>query len=107
MEKLLGKLEAEDENIKCYIQKLLITFSEKETRFSSVPQTLIDPLSEREIEVLQLMAEGLTNPEIASKLYLSLHTVKVHSRNIYNKLGVHNRTRAVILAREMGILPSN
>jgi len=66
---------------------------------------LIEPLSEREIEVLQLIAEGLTNQEIADRLFLSLNTVKVHSRNIYSKLDVHNRAQAVIRARTLGILP--
>jgi len=61
-------------------------------------------LSAREIEVLQLMAEGLTNQEIGSKLYLSLNTVKVHSRNIYSKIQVNNRTQAVAKARALGLL---
>jgi LuxR family maltose regulon positive regulatory protein len=74
---------------------------------SQVPESeLVEPLSEREIEVLQLIAKGLTNPEIASRLFLSLNTVKVHTRNIYGKLGVHNRTQAVARARALGILPS-
>jgi LuxR family maltose regulon positive regulatory protein len=63
-------------------------------------------LSDREIEVLQLIAEGLTNPEVGSRLYLSLHTVKTHTRNIYGKLGAHNRTEAVAKARALGVLPS-
>jgi LuxR family maltose regulon positive regulatory protein len=67
---------------------------------------LIEPLSERELEVLQLISEGLTNPEIASRLFLSPHTVKTHAHNIYSKLGVHNRTQAVTSARAWGILPS-
>jgi LuxR family maltose regulon positive regulatory protein len=67
---------------------------------------LVEPLSERELEVLQLIAEGLTNPEIASRLFLSLHTIKVHARNIYGKLGVHSRTQAVTRARDLGVLPS-
>ncbi len=66
----------------------------------------IEPLSEREIEILQLIAEGLTNPEIATRLVLSLHTVKTHTRNIYGKLDVHTRTEAVARARTLGILPS-
>jgi LuxR family maltose regulon positive regulatory protein len=66
---------------------------------------LIEPLSDREIEVLQLIAQGLTNPEIASRLYISLNTVKVHTRNIYGKLGVNNRTQAGARARALGILP--
>ena len=68
---------------------------------------LVEPLSEREIEVLQLIAEGLTNQEIASRLYLSLNTVKVHTRNIYGKLGVSHRMGAVARARALGILSSN
>jgi LuxR family maltose regulon positive regulatory protein len=66
----------------------------------------VEPLSERELEVLQLIAKGLTNPEIAARLFLSLNTVKVHTRNIYGKLGVNNRTQAVARARALGILPS-
>ena len=49
---------------------------------------VIEPLSGREIEVLELIAEGLTNQEVASRLFLSLHTIKAHTRNIYSKLGV-------------------
>ena len=70
----------------------------------AVETGFIEPLSEREIEVLQLIAEGLTNQEAANRLYLSLHTVKVHARNIYSKLGVKNRTEAVAKARALGII---
>jgi LuxR family maltose regulon positive regulatory protein len=66
----------------------------------------IERLTDREIEVLQLVATGLTNAEIATRLFLSLHTVKTHTRNIYGKLGVHTRTEAVARARALGILPS-
>jgi LuxR family maltose regulon positive regulatory protein len=65
---------------------------------------LIEPLSERELEVLRLLAEGLTNKAIGEHLYLALNTVKVHTRNIYGKLGVNNRTQAVVRARELGLL---
>jgi LuxR family maltose regulon positive regulatory protein len=64
----------------------------------------MEPLSDREVEVLQLIAEGLTNREIAQDLVLSPNTVKVHTYNIYGKLGVHNRTQAVARARVLGIL---
>jgi LuxR family maltose regulon positive regulatory protein len=70
------------------------------------PSSLVEPLSPRELEVLQLIAEGLTNPEIAARLYLALNTVKAHTRNIYGKLGVNNRTQAVARARALGVLSS-
>jgi LuxR family maltose regulon positive regulatory protein len=65
---------------------------------------LVEPLSARELEVLQLIAEGLTNQAIATSLFLALGTVKVHTRNIYGKLGVNSRTQAVAKARALGIL---
>jgi LuxR family maltose regulon positive regulatory protein len=64
----------------------------------------VEPLSAREREVLQLIAEGLTNQDVAARLYLSLHTVKVHARNIYAKLGVTSRTQAVAKGKALGIL---
>jgi LuxR family maltose regulon positive regulatory protein len=66
---------------------------------------MVEPLSDRELEVLQLIAEGLTNKEIAARLYLSPGTVKVHAHNIYGKLGVNGRTQAVAKARSLDILP--
>jgi LuxR family transcriptional regulator, maltose regulon positive regulatory protein len=63
-----------------------------------------EPLSTREIEVLQHIAAGRTNREIAARLYLSLYTVKAHARSIYHKLDAHSRTQAVVRARELGIL---
>jgi LuxR family maltose regulon positive regulatory protein len=64
---------------------------------------LSEPLSERELEVLDLIAEGLTNQEIASRLVLSLNTVKGHTRRIFDKLDVANRTQALAKARALGI----
>ncbi|MCA9927261.1 MAG: hypothetical protein KC419_02240 [Anaerolineales bacterium] len=64
----------------------------------------LEPLSERELDVLQHLAWGLSNQEIADRLYLSLNTVKVHTRNIYSKLDVHNRTQAAARAKELGLL---
>lgn len=63
-----------------------------------------EALSEREREVLQLIAEGLSNQDLAARLYLSPHTIKVHTRNIYGKLGVTSRTQAVAMGRNLGIL---
>jgi LuxR family maltose regulon positive regulatory protein len=68
------------------------------------PSEMVEPLSSRELEVLGLIAEGHSNQEIAAKLHLSLNTVKVHSSNIYSKLGVNSRTQAVAKAKTLGIL---
>jgi LuxR family maltose regulon positive regulatory protein len=68
--------------------------------------SLVEPLSDREVEVLELLADGLSNPEIAQRLFISLPTVKSHTRNIYGKIGVHNRKEAVVRARALGILSS-
>ncbi len=76
-------------------------------RLPALSDALIEPLSAREIEVLHLLAEGLTNREIAQRLYLSPNTVRVHTSHIYGKLGVHNRTQAVAKARSLGVLPSS
>jgi len=62
-------------------------------------------LSKRELEVLQLMAEGLSNHEIAERLYVSLSTVKTHSRNLFDKLGVSRRTQAIDRAKKLFIIP--
>jgi LuxR family maltose regulon positive regulatory protein len=62
------------------------------------------PLSPRELEVLQLVAEGLSNQEICERLFLALDTVKGHNRRIFEKLSVQRRTEAVARARELGLL---
>lgn len=67
-------------------------------------QSLIDPLTERELEVLSLIMDGMTNPQIAHKLVVSLGTIKSHCHNIYSKLGVNNRTQAAKRARELRLL---
>lgn len=66
---------------------------------------LVEPLTNREMEVLHLLAEGLSNAEIMGRLVISLPTVKSHTRNIYGKLDVHDRKAAVHRARELGIIP--
>jgi len=67
-------------------------------------QPLIEPLSQRELEVLRLIAEGLSNREICDRLFLALNTVKGHNRVIFGKLQVERRTEAVACARELGLL---
>jgi len=96
-----------------YIRRLLAAFpaeGQKEAKPPGPqgPETgLVETLSEREVEVLEYIAAGLTNREIAERLYLSLNTVKVHTRNLYGKLGVNSRTQAVARARELGILDNS
>lgn len=66
--------------------------------------SLVEPLSERELDVLRLMAAGLTNQEIASRLVVAASTVHWHTKNIYGKLSVHSRTQAVCKARQLGLV---
>jgi LuxR family maltose regulon positive regulatory protein len=72
------------------------------TRTIEIPEAT---LSQREIEVLTLIAQGKSNKEISAELYLAVNTVKRHAYNIYNKLGVNRRTQAVSLARQLGLIP--
>lgn len=62
-------------------------------------------LSKRELEVLQLMADGLSNKEIADKLFVSLSTIKTHSNNLFDKMNVERRTQAVDKGKRLGIIP--
>jgi predicted ATPase/DNA-binding CsgD family transcriptional regulator len=71
---------------------------------SSGSQPLVEPLSERELEVLRLIADGLSNRDIAERLVLSVGTVKVHTRNIYSKLNVSSRTQALAQASRYRLL---
>jgi ATP/maltotriose-dependent transcriptional regulator MalT len=72
---------------------------------SSFAQPLLSPLSQRELEVLQLLARGASNQEIAGALVLAAGTVKLHVSHILSKLGVKSRTQAILLARDLGLLP--
>lgn len=67
-------------------------------------ESLIEPLSARELDILRLIAQGLSNHEISERLYLALSTVKGHNRNIFDKLQVKRRTEAVALARKLRLL---
>jgi LuxR family maltose regulon positive regulatory protein len=68
------------------------------------PDTLIEPLSPRELEVIQLVATGASNPDISQQLFISVNTVKKHITNIFGKLGVTSRTQAVARARQLGLV---
>jgi LuxR family maltose regulon positive regulatory protein len=90
-----------------YTEKLRAAFgaTEKPTPTPVVAQPLIEPLSERELDVLHLLADGQTNWEIAQVLCVSVNTVKTHLKNIYGKLGVNNRRKAAAQAKELGLVP--
>ena len=66
-------------------------------------QLLLDPLTERELDILRLMGEGLTNREIAEKLVLEAETVRWYTKQIYSKLGVHSRTQASLRAKDLAL----
>jgi LuxR family maltose regulon positive regulatory protein len=91
--------------MQAYLQRLHAAFA---TRLSAPPNLALhpaaEPLTAREREVLHLIAEGLSNQELAARLHLSPQTVKVHTRNIYGKLGVTSRTQAVARGRDLGFL---
>ena len=89
-----------------YSRKLLAAFESKiAVDYIQQAQQLIEPLSARELDVLKLVAQGLSNREIAEWLFLALDTVKGYNRKIYAKLGVKNRTQAVNKANSLKILP--
>jgi len=92
-----------------YVNRLLADFGlEAEQPAIRSPQSairnLVEPLSPREIEVLQLVATGATNPQIAQRLFITVDTVKKHLSNIFGKLAVKNRTQATTRGRELGLL---
>ncbi len=94
-----------------YAQRLLSAFPQADwspqpgpAQQTERPEGLIEPLSDRELEVLRLIDQGLSNSEIAAKLVLSTGTVKVHSHNIFSKLGVSSRIQAVSKARALGLI---
>ena len=92
-----------------YVGKLLLAFGEvqsgsEKTQGLSRAQPLVEPLSQRELEILRLIAQGLSNQEIGERLFLALDTVKGHNRRIFDKLQVERRTEAVERARKLGLL---
>jgi LuxR family maltose regulon positive regulatory protein len=101
-----------------YVARLLAAFPERDTETRrqeakeigslspSLPisLSLAEPLSQRELEVLHLISQGLSNREISERLFLALDTVKGHNQKIFSKLQVQRRTEAVARARELGLL---
>jgi ATP/maltotriose-dependent transcriptional regulator MalT len=106
--------QAVDKNIhSSYARKLLTSLQTMHTDeivaqappgMGSKRSSMVEPLSERELEVLRLLASGLPPAEVAKKLYLSPYTLKAHTQNIYAKLAVHSRIEAINKARELNLL---
>ncbi len=84
-----------------FTNQLLVAHQDTQVSFT---EFLVEPLTKRELQVLQLIAQGLSNDEIGKKLYLALDTVKGHNRRIYGKLQVNRRTEAVARGRELGLI---
>ncbi|MCC6457334.1 MAG: helix-turn-helix transcriptional regulator [Caldilineaceae bacterium] len=99
--------------LSAYVDRLLIAFGPVQAAAEAPPsptrpanQHLVEPLTEREIEILRLVDSGLSNTEIASKLIVTVGTVKKHLNNIFGKLGVSSRTQALVYGRALDILQS-
>jgi LuxR family maltose regulon positive regulatory protein len=99
------------DRVLAYADKLLAAFAEEGVpaaspiqRRKSETQVLIEPLTERELEVLGLLATGMSNPEIADLLCIAVSTVRSHCKSIYGKLDVHRRWDAVERGRELGLI---
>jgi len=104
MVEMLSKLK--DKSLIPYAKRILALLESPHNGLSSpvILQPLIEPLSERELEVLRLIAQGLSNQEITRKLFVALSTVKGHNLRIFAKLQAKSRTEAVARARELGLL---
>ena len=76
--------------------------SAQEKEEKGLNEYLVNPLTQRELEVLQLICEGLTNKQIAERMFVSVHTVKSHNRHIFEKLDVRNRAQAMVMVSSFG-----
>ena len=86
------------------VRRAVTNLRRKPSAEPDTPPAYVEPLSKREREVLQLIAQGLSNEQAAERLFVSVSTVKTHLINIYSKLGVERRTQAVARAQELKLL---
>jgi len=102
------QLRNRDHPLSGYADKLLAAFTQPVAAPKSAivhqKSDMIEPLSERELEVLKLLRSELSGPEIARELMVSLNTMRTHTKSIYNKLGVNNRRMAIRRAEELSLL---
>jgi len=103
MKLLLERLKAEGGELKEYMLTLLAAFG-GESGLGSRAQPLVEAMSDRELEILRLMADGLSNREIAERLVITVGTAKSHVHHILEKLGTESRMQATAKARELGLL---
>ncbi|HEY4036625.1 MAG TPA: LuxR C-terminal-related transcriptional regulator, partial [Ktedonobacteraceae bacterium] len=112
---LLGKLREQQCQVgpTPYLDKVLAAFPQQSQTYKYQPkqekehikaQSLLDPLSQRELQILQLIVQGASNQDIAQELFLAINTVKRHVSHIFSKLGISNRVQAVKQARDLGLL---
>jgi len=100
--KLLGRLDLDQEGSR--YAGLITSALREPTEASTVHQPLLEPLSQRELEILALLAQDLSNKEIATRLFISIGTVKQHTHNIYGKLSVNRRRDAVLKAQSLSLV---
>lgn len=104
-EELVVAVHALDKGLLVAAPELLEIYFSNEAALEDLEiEPLIEPLTERETQVLQLLAQGLSNKQIGSKLHISEHTVKFHVSSVYGKLGAGNRTEAVRLGVHQGLI---
>jgi LuxR family maltose regulon positive regulatory protein len=103
-QKAAAKTDTTSKRLLTYTDKLLAAFSPPVPVEKSMPEAMLEPLSERELDILRLIASGRTNQEIAEILVIALSTVKSHINNLYGKLGTNRRTQAIAIARDLGLL---
>ncbi len=107
--RVLLKRLAISERLRAYVGKLLVAFTDLgevalASPSSDLQSQLAEPLTDRELEVLRLVAEGLSDRQMAERMTVVVGTVKRHLNNLYGKLGVHSRTQALARARELGLV---
>jgi LuxR family maltose regulon positive regulatory protein len=106
LRKLLSCLSKEAGGLSLYLNKLQAAFTDRSDQLvhpSGSGEGLIEPLTGREMEVLLLICQGFSNQEIAEKLVITISTVKKHNYSIFGKLGITNRTQAVVRAKQIGL----